>query len=184
MEKATKRKRMFGYFEILFFISLLAFNLASRLYKVTAISWVHILIIVIGIGIIASQFSSTKMDLFYERYIPSYWAYIAMNTITWGIIGFGLFITVNYYFAKAETQKQETFEILSRRISYSSTNRSSRRQIPKFKIDYHGLKKEISFRSNVAKSMDAYDSVNLDIQDGALGYHVFKHTSLNVKPRD
>lgn len=184
MKKATNRKRMFGYFEILFLFSLLAFNLSHRLYKVTAISWIHILIIVIGIGIIASQFSSNKMELFYERYYPSYWGYIVMNSITWGSIAFGLFIGINYYFSKPETQKQETFEILSRRISYSSTNRSTRRQIPKFKIDYHGLQKEISFRSNVAKSMDAYDSVNLDIQNGALGYDVFKHTSLNVKSRD
>jgi len=184
MEKDTKGKTMLGYFYILFFISLLAFNLAYRLYKVTAISWVHILIIVIGIGIIASQVSGKQMELFYENYIPSFKWYMVANTATWGLIGFAVFMSINYYLAKAETQRQETFEIVSRRISYSSTNTSARRQVPKFKINYHGLKKEISFRSNVANSIDAYDSVNLDIQDGALGYHIFKHTSLNVKPRD
>ncbi|MGR7814021.1 hypothetical protein [Lacinutrix undariae] len=172
----TKQKGLF--YKIIFIFGLIAMIWQIHIYRQTVIPFIIPISIVLIMGLLTTFLALNDFQkLFnYSRKMSLYfWAFI-QSAVSWGFLACALFMLTNYYMAPAEAHKQ-TYKIIDR-SSLPGRKHYRHERKPTFKINHNGQLKELVFAHKYYPKKDFYQSIDLTVKKGFLGYDILVEQNL------
>lgn len=171
-----KQKKIF--YKIIFFVGLAAMIWEVQIYRQTIIEIKILLGIILIVGILTMFFSLNDFQkLFkYKRKSSLYFWTFIQSIVSWGFIVCSIFMFSNYYLASKESTLQ-SFDIIERSSMAGGKYHREKRK-PTFKILYKGELKQLVFNSKYYDKMESYQSVELIVKKGFLGFDLLVNQKL------
>ncbi|HEC38307.1 MAG TPA: hypothetical protein ENI29_08725 [bacterium] len=143
-----------------------------KIYRLTIISFIIPLIIVLITGIITTPLALKDFQKLFDYDKKSslyFWTFI-QSTVSWGFILCSALMFSNFYFASSDI-KTKTYNIVKRSSLAGGKHQREKRK-PTFRIDYNGSQKELVFSNKYYDNMNEYKNVELKIKEGFLGFDI------------
>lgn len=159
------------FYALIFITGLILMVFEVKLYRVTVISKLVPISIILSIGTV-TYIASKKH---YHKHNKGYGILFGLlqNTCSWGFISCYLFMATNYYLADNE-QRNLKFKIKSKG-SMTGSKISRNKWKPLVEIDYFGFDKELVFRHTDTKKVENADEVIVVVEKGFFGFDVLDY---------
>jgi hypothetical protein len=159
------------FYALVFVTGLILMVLGIRIYRVTVISNLIPISIILSVGTVTYMAGKKH----YHKHNKGYGIFFGLlqNTCSWGFISCYLFMASNYYLADNEDRNLK-FEIKSKSSMSGSKRRRNERK-PLVTIDYFGFEKELVFRYTDTKKVENADEVSVSVDKGFFGFDVLDH---------
>jgi hypothetical protein len=173
----TKKQRKIFY-PTIFFVGLISIIWEIKVFRKTVIDLTIPLGIILIVGMIGFLFDFKYFKKTYDYSKFGLYLYSTMHYIIgFGFIACSIFILANYHLSEKKAIV-ETYKIVDRSSMpgdrYTPTERK-----PLIRINYKGQIKELVFSHEYYEKMDLYQTVELRVRKGYLGFDIIENKKLN-----
>ena len=165
MEYKVLNKKRDTFYQVVFFAGLILMIWEITIFRKTVISLGFLLLIIFGIGSIASFLDFKNYSQTYDlKGWKLYFFNFTQNILSWGFIACSILVLSNFYLSEGEIVEEKYEIIETSSMTGSKRNRSKRK--PLVRIEYKGKMKELVFSNRFYNELEEYNYVNIGVKKG------------------
>ncbi len=171
MEYKVLNKKRNTFYQIVLFTGLILIVWEIAIFRKTVISLGLLLLVIFGIGSIASFLDFKNYSQTYDlKGWKLYFFNFMQNILSWGFIACSILVLSNFYLSEGEIVEEKYEIVETSSMPGSKRNRSKRK--PLVRIEYKGKMKELVFSNRFYNELEEYNFVNIGVKKGFLNWDI------------